>query len=199
MGRYLVLKLSGLFLLSLIAILVISCIVESPSISVSEIPVDIYNGKIDSDIYITQGNKVIFKVTSYRAWVLHIHGYVIKVDVFEDKTSFVEFVAQATSSFKLALHEASDGHHDHGKSDSYQKEHGHEEVIIGTIKFAWYLSLFSIVIGHILSIFIAHKAAFKQIKNINVVLKSQYPMLVLMIIYTTTSLWIIVQPIVEIS
>jgi len=61
------LKLSGLFLLSLIAILVISCIVESPSISVSEIPVDIYNGKIDSDIYITQGNKVIFKGTSYRA------------------------------------------------------------------------------------------------------------------------------------
>ena len=97
------------------------------------------------------------------------------------------------------MHEASDGHHDHGKSDSYQKEHGHEEVIIGTIKFAWYLSLFSIVIEHILSIFIAHKATFKQIKNINVVLKSQYPMLVLMIIYTTTSLWIIVQPIVEIS
>jgi len=72
-------------------------------------------------------------------------------------------------------------------------------IAIINAKFAWFLSLFSIVIGHILSIFIAHKIAFNQVKNIHVVMKSQYPMLALMVIYTATSLWIISQPIVEIS
>ncbi|MQG19139.1 MAG: hypothetical protein FI687_05130 [SAR202 cluster bacterium] len=72
-------------------------------------------------------------------------------------------------------------------------------IAIINAKFAWFLSLFSIVIGHILSIFIAHKVAFNQLKNIHVVLKTQYPMLVLMVIYTATSLWIIAQPIVEMS
>ena len=72
-------------------------------------------------------------------------------------------------------------------------------IAIINAKFAWFLSLFAIVIGHILSILIAHKVAFNQLKNINLVLKSQYPMLVLMVIYTATSLWIIAQPIVEIS
>lgn len=118
-------KSSGLFLLSLIAVLLAFCTVESPSISVSEIPVNILNGKIDSDISITQHHKVIFKVTSDRVGVLHIHGYDIKVDVLEDKTSFVEFVAKVTGSFKLAFHEAVDSDH---------KKHGHEEVIVGTMQ-----------------------------------------------------------------
>ena len=134
-------KSISISLFSLIGVLLVFCTSGSSTGSVLEIPVEIFNGKINSDISITQGDQVNLKVTSDKDGVLHIHGYDIKVDIFVDKTSSVEFVALATGSFKLALHEASDDHGDHDHSSGGKKEHAHqttkdslEEVIIGHIK-----------------------------------------------------------------
>jgi len=62
-------------------------------------------------------------------------------------------------------------------------------------KFAWFLGISAIVIGHIFAVIIAHVIALNNF-NKNQALKSQYPMLILMILYTIFSLWIIAQPIV---
>lgn len=63
-------------------------------------------------------------------------------------------------------------------------------------KFVWFVSVIAIVLGHIISVYVAHLLALGRMPDANSALRSQYPMLVLMVIYTTTSLWIIAQPIV---
>jgi hypothetical protein len=69
---------------------------------------------------------------------------------------------------------------------------------IGVInaKFAWYISVAAIVAAHIISIYIAHVIALRRIPNHLMALRGQYPMMLLMVLYTATSLWIIAQPIV---
>ncbi len=64
-------------------------------------------------------------------------------------------------------------------------------------KFIWYLCIIAVVTGHIIAVFVAHLTAFAVYSNDTVARRSQYPMLVLMIGYTTFSLWILAQPIVE--
>lgn len=64
-------------------------------------------------------------------------------------------------------------------------------------KIAWFISLISIISGHIISILVAHIIALKIFKTQNIAVRSQYPMLFLMVFYTALSLWIIAQPIVE--
>ena len=73
------------------------------------------------------------------------------------------------------------------------------KVNIGFInaKFAWLLGVTVIVLGHVIAVYIAHVIALQKIKSPKAALRSQYPMLVLMVIYTVISLWIIAQPIVE--
>ena len=63
-------------------------------------------------------------------------------------------------------------------------------------KFVWYVSVAAIVLGHIVSVYIAHVISVREMPNHAKALRSQYPMLVLMVMYTATSLWIIAQPIV---
>ena len=63
-------------------------------------------------------------------------------------------------------------------------------------KFVWYLSVGAIVLGHIVSVFVAHVISLVEISDRKKALRSQYPMLALMVIYTASSLWIIAQPIV---
>ena len=72
-------------------------------------------------------------------------------------------------------------------------------VNIGIInaKFTWIIAVVSIVIGHIVSVFLAHVIACRIIVNRRFALYSQYPMLVFMVGYTMISLWILAQPIVE--
>ena len=60
--------------------------------------------------------------------------------------------------------------------------------------FYWFISVIAIVIGHIIAVFLAHIIAFKLIPTRRYALRSQYPMLVLMVGYTVASLWIITQP-----
>ena len=61
--------------------------------------------------------------------------------------------------------------------------------------FVWWVSIIAIVLGHILSVYVAHVLSLRRMPTSALAVKSQYPMLALMIVYTATSLWIIAQPI----
>ena len=63
-------------------------------------------------------------------------------------------------------------------------------------RFIWYTSVIAIVTGHVAAVYLAHAMALRVFKEKRIALKSQYPMLALMIGYTMVSLWIIAQPIV---
>jgi hypothetical protein len=61
----------------------------------------------------------------------------------------------------------------------------------------WYTAVVAIVLGHIIAVWIAHVVALREYRDRRAALRSQLPMLVLMVGYTVVSLWIIAQPIVE--
>jgi len=70
---------------------------------------------------------------------------------------------------------------------------------IGVInaKITWFISVVTIVLGHIISVYVAHVVSLRRTVDHSRALRSQYPMLVLMVFYTVTSLGIIAQPIVS--
>ncbi len=61
----------------------------------------------------------------------------------------------------------------------------------------WFISVAAIVVGHIASVYVAHETALRRVPDGARALRGQYPMLLLMVLYTATSLWIIAQPIVN--
>ena len=63
-------------------------------------------------------------------------------------------------------------------------------------RFVWYTSVIAIVAGHVAAVYLAHAMALRVFKEKRIALRSQYPMLMLMVGYTMISLWIIAQPIV---
>ena len=69
------------------------------------------------------------------------------------------------------------------------------DINIITPGFVWWVSIVAIVLGHILSVYIAHIISLRRMPTSALAVRSQYPMLALMIVYTATSLWIIAQPI----
>ena len=71
------------------------------------------------------------------------------------------------------------------------------DISIINAKFVWISSVIAIVIGHIMSVYVAHLISLREIPDRSKALQSQYPMLLLMIFYTAISLWIIAQPIVQ--
>ncbi len=60
----------------------------------------------------------------------------------------------------------------------------------------WYISIGAIVIGHVIAVYLAHCVALRAYSDRRIALRSQWPMVALMVCYTMTSLWIIAQPIV---
>lgn len=64
-------------------------------------------------------------------------------------------------------------------------------------RFVWYVSVLAIVLGHICSVYIAHLISIREMSNRIRALRSQYPMVVLMLMYTAISLWILAQPIIN--
>lgn len=62
---------------------------------------------------------------------------------------------------------------------------------------AWFVAVATIVSGHIVSVYLGHTIAIRMFMERRLAVRSQYPMLVLMVGYTMASLWIIAQPIVE--
>jgi hypothetical protein len=59
----------------------------------------------------------------------------------------------------------------------------------------WYMQIILIVLGHIVAVYLAHLRAGERFRTTTSALLSQYPMLLLMVAYTMTSLWILAQPI----
>ena len=64
-------------------------------------------------------------------------------------------------------------------------------------KAVWIFAAIAIVTGHVISVVLAHWQASRQYHSPWQVILSQVPMVVLMVAYTMTSLWILSQPIVE--
>jgi hypothetical protein len=59
----------------------------------------------------------------------------------------------------------------------------------------WYSQVALIVVGHVIAVFLAHGIALRLLGDQKRAVRSQYPMLALMVLYTLFSLWILHQPI----
>lgn len=66
-----------------------------------------------------------------------------------------------------------------------------------TPKTVWIFSAIAIVTGHVVSVGLAHWQALHSYRSTRRVILSQVPMVILMVAYTMTSLWILSQPIIE--
>ncbi len=71
------------------------------------------------------------------------------------------------------------------------------DISVINAKLVWHISVIAIVIGHVFAVWLGHVMALRQFGNHRVVLKSQVPLLFLMVGYTILSLWIMAQPVVE--
>ena len=63
-------------------------------------------------------------------------------------------------------------------------------------KTMWTVAVPAIVVAHVLAVCLAHVLALREFPGRRAALRSQYPMVALMIAYTMSSLWIIAQPII---
>ena len=68
---------------------------------------------------------------------------------------------------------------------------------ITNARFIWIFSVAAIVLGHMAAVYLAHIRAMRLYPTPSLVLKSQLPMLGLMVVYTVVSLWIVSRPITE--
>ena len=72
---------------------------------------------------------------------------------------------------------------------------GIDITVIGA-RLVWTVSVTAIVLGHVVAVFVAHAYARDSYATRLAAIRSQYPMLLLMVGYTMASLWIVAQPIV---
>jgi hypothetical protein len=70
-------------------------------------------------------------------------------------------------------------------------------VQITRAQFIWLFSVAVIVAGHIIAVYLAHLRAMRVYPNQSLAMKSQIPMLGLMVFYTVVSLWIISRPLTQ--
>ncbi len=61
----------------------------------------------------------------------------------------------------------------------------------------WYSQVALIVAGHVVAVYLAHAVALREAPSPKLALRGQLPMVVLMVLYTVTSLWVLSQPVVE--
>jgi hypothetical protein len=66
-------------------------------------------------------------------------------------------------------------------------------------RFIWYTAATAIVAGHVLAVYLAHATALGVFGDPRRAVRSQIPMLVLMVGYTMVSLWILAQPVIELG
>ncbi|MFB6151966.1 MAG: hypothetical protein ABEJ40_09190 [Haloarculaceae archaeon] len=69
----------------------------------------------------------------------------------------------------------------------------------GTLAFVlpdWFgtFKLSCVLAGHVLAVWVAHSLAFELFPGVLAALRSQFPTVVVMVVYTMTSLWVITQP-----
>lgn len=67
--------------------------------------------------------------------------------------------------------------------------------IIPDPEVVWHVQVVLIVIGHIISVYVAHQIALQTFSTHKQAVLSQIPMLILMVLFTTAGLWILSQPI----
>lgn len=67
--------------------------------------------------------------------------------------------------------------------------------LLGPADTAWYSQIALIVAGHVVAVYLAHATALRLFESYRRALWSQVPMLVLMVLYTVSSLWLLSQPI----
>lgn len=58
----------------------------------------------------------------------------------------------------------------------------------------WHAQVAVIVAGHVVSVWLAHVEALRLFGSTRLALRSQWPMLLLMVLFTTSGLWILAQP-----
>ncbi len=71
------------------------------------------------------------------------------------------------------------------------------DVGVMTAEDVWWIAAISLVIGHGLSVFVAHAQAMRLFSTRRRAILSQLPMMVFMVSLTSLSLWILAQPVVE--
>lgn len=65
---------------------------------------------------------------------------------------------------------------------------------LANARLVWYLQIALIVVGHMIAVYVAHVRALLQARHGRDAVLSQLPMLVLMVVYTMSSLWMLAQP-----
>jgi hypothetical protein len=68
--------------------------------------------------------------------------------------------------------------------------------VIGA-RFAWYTAVTAVIVGHMISIYLAHMVAMREFEPRRATLRSQVPLTALMVVFTFISLSILAEPIVE--
>ena len=63
-----------------------------------------------------------------------------------------------------------------------------------SLETVWALQVVMIMTGHIFGIYVSHKQAHMMFKDRKTALKSQLPMIVMMVLFSVLSLWLIAQP-----
>ena len=71
------------------------------------------------------------------------------------------------------------------------------DIAIVGARFAWYLAVSAVVLGHIVAVYLAHVRAMQIFDARAAVLRSQVPLTALMVVYTFVSLSILAEPIVQ--
>lgn len=71
------------------------------------------------------------------------------------------------------------------------------DIAVVGARFAWYLAIVAIVVGHVLAVFLAHLCAVGIFGAVRPVMLSQGPMTALMVLLTVASLTILAEPIVQ--
>ena len=68
-------------------------------------------------------------------------------------------------------------------------------LLLANAALVWYVQVVLIVLGHVIAVYLAHLRASERFRSAQRALLSQYPLLLLMVLYTMTSLWILAQPV----
>lgn len=104
--------------------------------------------------------------------------------------NFSLFIVSGPQMFSLISDPFNFGWNLFGTADFMQTE-----LILGA-KFVWFIEAGFILLAHIVGVIYAHIIALSLFQNGKVALKSQYPLVVLMVFYTALTLWLISQPLV---
>ena len=68
------------------------------------------------------------------------------------------------------------------------------QISVVSARLVWFVGVGAIVIGHVIAVYVAHVISMRKMGS-RAAIRSQYPMVVLMVGYTVVSLWIVAQPI----